>query len=78
MKRRVTTILNFFALTLLFFALYLNFVHKDKDVLQSLHNSSSIHDEPMLEENESPAHQKSVANQHKIESTKETAKATLN
>ena len=29
MKRRVRKIVNFFAFNLLFFALYLNFVHKD-------------------------------------------------
>jgi len=30
MKRRVRKIVNFFAFNLLFFALYLNFIHKDK------------------------------------------------
>jgi hypothetical protein len=30
MKRRVHKIVNFFAFNLLFFALYLNFVHKEK------------------------------------------------
>lgn len=30
MKRRVRKITNFFAFNLLFFALYLNFIHKDK------------------------------------------------
>ncbi|MGB3005300.1 MAG: hypothetical protein WBC06_02245 [Chitinophagaceae bacterium] len=30
MKRRVRKIANFFAFNLLFFALYLNFIHKDK------------------------------------------------
>ena len=29
MKKRVTRILNFLAFNLLFFALYLNFIHKD-------------------------------------------------
>lgn len=32
MKRRVRKIANFFAFNLLFFALYLNFVHRDKAV----------------------------------------------
>ncbi len=32
MKRRVRKIANFFAFNLLFFALYLNFIHKDKTV----------------------------------------------
>ena len=30
MKRRIRKIANFFAFNLLFFALYLNFIHKDK------------------------------------------------
>ena len=33
MKRRVRKIVNFFAFNLLFFALYLNFVHKDSATL---------------------------------------------
>lgn len=32
MKRRVRKIVNFFAFNLLFFALYLNFIHNDKVV----------------------------------------------
>jgi hypothetical protein len=32
MKRRVRKIANFFAFNLLFFALYLNFIHKDKNI----------------------------------------------
>ena len=32
MKRRIRKIVNFFAFNLLFFALYLNFIHKDKFV----------------------------------------------
>jgi len=30
MKRRIRKIINFFAFNLLFFALYLNFIHKDR------------------------------------------------
>ena len=30
MKRRIRKIVNFFAVNLLFFALYLNFIHKDR------------------------------------------------
>jgi hypothetical protein len=30
MKRRIRKVVNFFAFNLLFFALYLNFIHKDK------------------------------------------------
>ena len=36
MKKRVRKIANFFAFNLLFFALYLNFIHKDKPELQLL------------------------------------------
>jgi hypothetical protein len=32
MKRRIRKIVNFFAFNLLFFALYLNFIHKDKPI----------------------------------------------
>ena len=32
MKKRISRVLNFFAFNLLFFALYLNFVHKDNNV----------------------------------------------
>jgi hypothetical protein len=32
MKRRIRKIVNFFAFNLLFFALYLNFIHKDKTI----------------------------------------------
>ena len=40
MKRRVRKIANFFAFNLLFFALYLNFIHKDK-------KSSALTGEPI-------------------------------
>ncbi len=33
MKKRVRKIANFFAFNLLFFALYLNFIHKDKNAI---------------------------------------------
>lgn len=36
MKRRVRKIANFFAFNLLFFALYLNFIHKDKSGFQGV------------------------------------------
>jgi hypothetical protein len=31
MKKRISRVLNFFAFNLLFFALYLNFIHKDSN-----------------------------------------------
>jgi hypothetical protein len=36
MKKRVRKIANFFAFNLLFFALYLNFIHKDKMVVAAV------------------------------------------
>jgi len=32
MKKRLSRVINFFAFNLLFFALYLNFIHKDSNV----------------------------------------------
>ncbi len=44
MKKRISRILNFFAFNLLFFALYLNFIHKDSNVqpLPTPKSSSSV------------------------------------
>lgn len=36
MKKRITTVANFFAFNLLFFALYLNFIHKDQNVVNTV------------------------------------------
>ena len=41
MKRRVRKIANFFAFNLLFFALYLNFIHKDKSGLPVVTQTAS-------------------------------------
>jgi hypothetical protein len=43
MKRRAFQVLNFFAFNLLFFALYLNFIHKDKNVQEAIQASNAIH-----------------------------------
>src|SRR5262245_50360463 len=40
MKRRVRKIANFFAFNLLFFALYLNFIHKDKSPAAAFTNNN--------------------------------------
>lgn len=45
MKRRVRKIANFFAFNLLFFALYLNFVHKDQATAVS--GSVSVQEPPV-------------------------------
>jgi hypothetical protein len=45
MKRRVRKVVNFFAFNLLFFALYLNFIHKDKpavDVIPTQVKTSAV------------------------------------
>ncbi|MBS1759340.1 MAG: hypothetical protein JST23_04370 [Bacteroidetes bacterium] len=39
MKRRLRKVVNFFAFNLLFFALYLNFIHKDKAQVAVSHQS---------------------------------------
>lgn len=41
MKKRLTRVLNFFAFNLLFFALYLNFIHKDTNAQQTISHKGS-------------------------------------
>ena len=40
MKKRISRVLNFFAFNLLFFALYLNFIHKDSNSPEPSQNNS--------------------------------------
>ena len=42
MKKRVRKIANFFAFNLLFFALYLNFIHKDKMGVAAIPQNSAF------------------------------------
>lgn len=42
MKKRVRKIANFFAFNLLFFSLYLNFIHKDKIAVSSAPQNSAF------------------------------------
>jgi hypothetical protein len=42
MKKRISRVLNFFAFNLLFFALYLNFVHKDNNTQVLPVNKTSV------------------------------------
>ena len=42
MKNRVRKIANFFAFNLLFFALYLNFIHKDNNTVVQTAPKSSV------------------------------------
>jgi len=41
MKIRARKIVNFFAFNLLFFALYLNFIHKDKAPVSVMHSNAT-------------------------------------
>jgi len=41
MKKRLSRVLNFFAFNLLFFALYLNFIHKDSNAQEALPKTNS-------------------------------------
>ena len=42
MKRRIRKIVNFFAFNLLFFALYLNFIHKDNSNNEAVAPAAAI------------------------------------
>jgi len=42
MKKRVFNVLNFLALNVLFFAIYLNFIHKDTNVLPAVSAASNV------------------------------------
>ena len=42
MKKRVRKIANFFAFNLLFFSLYLNFIHKDKMTISAVPQNSAF------------------------------------
>jgi hypothetical protein len=54
MKRRIRKVLNFFAFNLLFFALYLNFIHKDKNAQEALQASHATGKATMLVKNSEP------------------------
>ena len=41
MKKRISRVLNFLAFNLLFFALYLNFIHKDNNELPDQANATA-------------------------------------
>jgi hypothetical protein len=63
MKRRVRKIANFFAFNLLFFALYLNFIHKDKVAVADpgvQHNNAAAFSGTVLVENPAEFLQKST------------------
>ena len=81
MKRRVRKIANFFAFNLLFFALYLNFIHKDKvsvtDV--AVQQKTAAFSGTVLVENPSEYLNKTTATPIKDEKgTDETMKQSIN
>src|SRR5687768_4935879 len=73
MKRRAFKVLNFFAFNLLFFALYLNFIHKDKNVQEAIHasNAASYQATASLS-NEAAATEKTTTNKVKSSGTAST------
>lgn len=78
MKKRITTVLNFFAFNLLFFALYLNFVHKDKNIIESLHNVHSITNGAALVETGDQLSQKNQSKENAADASKVMAKSSVN
>jgi hypothetical protein len=67
MKRRIRKVANFFAFNLLFFALYLNFIHKDKAQVA-----------PAPQAMQTPAFSETIiaSNNQQAEETKAPAKTT--
>lgn len=65
MKRRVRKIVNFFAFNLLFFALYLNFIHKDRQPMaieteQAKQNSAAFGGTVLVDNNQPQPEKKTV------------------
>jgi hypothetical protein len=79
MKRRVRKIANFFAFNLLFFALYLNFIHKDKSGLPvatqtaSQQNAAAFSGTVLVDNPEQLNEKKSVATQNAATQNSEPA-----
>jgi len=73
MKRRVRKIANFFAFNLLFFALYLNFIHKDKTSVpgigQPTAQQTAAFSGTVLVDNPEQAQKKSTATVSNVQST---------
>ncbi len=55
MKRRLHKIANFFAFNLLFFALYLNFIHRDKAAINASTNKTTAFGQTVIIENNNTA-----------------------
>jgi hypothetical protein len=84
MKRRVRKIANFFAFNLLFFALYLNFIHKDKMVVPidpaAQTKTAAFSETVLVEHPEQYLNKKNAASEQQeiTASTKEVANTPLN
>ena len=81
MKRRVRKVVNFFAFNLLFFALYLNFIHKDKVATtnQSTQTSAAVFNGTTPVENPENYLNKSVpANSEQSSGKRSTVKTSIN
>lgn len=79
MKSRTRKVVNFFAFNLLFFALYLNFIHKDKAGTITAHNTEStavVNNKTTPVENPENYLNKTGAGQHSEKSG--TEKNTIN
>ena len=61
MKRRVRKIANFFAFNLLFFALYLNFIHKDSVAVPATPQNTAAFSGTVLVDNSAYADKKADA-----------------
>ena len=82
MKRRVRKIANFFAFNLLFFALYLNFIHKDKSGLPvatqtaSQQNTAAFSGTVLVDNPEQSTEKKNVATVNAASTTQKNEPAT--
>ncbi len=81
MKRRIRKVVNFFAFNLLFFALYLNFIHKDKsstDIapVQTNNVAANTSGTILVQNPEKYLHNKNVSNETKT--SQQTGKTAIN
>ena len=81
MKKRVRKIANFFAFNLLFFALYLNFIHKDKMAVAAIPQNSAFSGTVLVDNPEQIVEKKNettvAAQQTAPEKTTENSTAAL-
>ncbi len=61
MKRRLHRIANFFAFNLLFFALYLNFIHRDKSAITAAAGKTTAFGQTVIIDNSNTAKNNNVA-----------------